>query len=60
MNSRALAFTIVLSVSVLNGCAAVRDIAPARQFVANPVLDANFPDPASLKAPRLIFAHPTA
>jgi arabinan endo-1,5-alpha-L-arabinosidase len=51
MNFRALGFTIALTGISLNGCAAVPDTPPARQVVANPVLDANFPDPASVKAP---------
>ena len=51
MTRRAFGFSLVLALCLLNGCAAVPDAAPQRQVVVNPVLDANFPDPASIKAP---------
>lgn len=51
MNRRALGFTLGLALSLLSSCAAVPDIASTAQTIANPVLDANFPDPASIKAP---------
>ena len=51
MNRRALGFTLGLALGILSGCATVPDIASTAQAIANPVLDANFPDPASIKAP---------
>ncbi len=51
MNRLAIGLNIALAVSVLGGCAAYPDTASAPRGVANPVLDANFPDPASIKAP---------
>ena len=51
MNRCALGFTLGLKLAMLSSCATVSDIASTAQAIANPVFDANFPDPASLKAP---------